>query len=77
MVQDFKYLGIRIKASGVFTRGVADLRNKTLNEGRVYAKTKYFRHQIFIPTFCFTAVKFGDPTGTGNEFSGKRRKRLH
>ena len=25
MLQEFKYLGIRIRASGVFTRGVADL----------------------------------------------------
>ena len=34
MVQEIKYLGIRIRTSGVFTRGVADLSNKA------YAKTK-------------------------------------
>ena len=30
MVQEFKYLGIRIRASGIFTRDVADLSNKAL-----------------------------------------------
>ena len=38
MVQEFKYLGIRIRASGVFTRGVADLSNKA--GSHVHAKTK-------------------------------------
>ena len=30
MVQEFKFLGIRIKAFAVLTRGVADLSNKAL-----------------------------------------------
>ena len=50
MVQEFKYLGIRIRASVVFTRGVADLSNKA--ESHVHAKTKIQIH-TYIPNYIF------------------------
>ena len=31
MVQEFKYLGIRIRATGVFTRVIVELSNEALN----------------------------------------------
>ena len=64
MVQEFKYLGIK-RASGVFTRSVADLSNKVL-------KIMFMlRHHTYIPNYIFgfsmhasnryyfNAVKFG------------------
>ena len=51
MVQEFKYLGIRIRASGVFTRGVADLSNKAL-------KVMFMLRQKFQTSYIYPELHF-------------------
>ena len=51
MVQELKYLGIRIRASGVFTRGVTDLSNKAL-------KIMFMLRQNFQTSYIYPELHF-------------------
>ena len=51
MVQEFKYLGIRIKAPGVLSRGVTDLSNKAL-------KVMFMLRQIFQTSYIYPELYF-------------------
>lgn len=56
MVQEFKFLGIRIKAFAILTRGVADLSNKTLKVMfilRQKFQTSYIYPELHFRLFCY------------------------
>ena len=49
IVQEFKYLGIVIKASGIFTKGISELSNKALKV--LFMIRKKFSHHSFSQHF--------------------------